>query len=217
MQTMKTKARRGSMPPAAGAGKAGTTRRKIVVYIATSADGYIARPDGSVDWLNRPRPVGDYGMAAFFRSVDTILWGRKTYDLSKRIGSGTAGFGPSIKNYVFTHRPPVSAPPGIEFVNEPVRAFAERLCAQSGKTIWMMGGGSLIASFLDAEAIDEFIIHVIPVFIGEGIPLVEPRRRDVSLELCSARRFADGVVRLHYRVKHQARKNPGPKRRPARS
>jgi dihydrofolate reductase len=156
-------------------------------------------------------------MAAFFRSVDTILWGRKTYDLALKIDGGAAGFGSSIKNYVFTHRPPMSPPPGIEFVNEPIRAFAERLRAQSGKNIWMMGGGSLIASFLDADAIDEFIIHMIPAFIGEGIPLVEPRRRDVSLELCSARRFADGVVRLHYRVKHQARKKPGAKRRPPRS
>jgi dihydrofolate reductase len=55
-----------------------TKQRKIIVYIATSADGYIARPDGNVDWLNRPRPPGDYGMGAFFKSIDTILWGRKT-------------------------------------------------------------------------------------------------------------------------------------------
>src|SRR2546427_3827140 len=56
--------------------------RKIIVYIATSADGYIARPDGSVDWLNYPPTVGDYGMGAFYRSIDTILWGRKTIDVA---------------------------------------------------------------------------------------------------------------------------------------
>ena len=56
--------------------------RKIIVYIATSADGYIARPDGNVDWLNRPRPRGNYGIGAFFRSIDTIIWGRKTLDFA---------------------------------------------------------------------------------------------------------------------------------------
>jgi dihydrofolate reductase len=82
------------------------SKRKIIVYIATSADGYIARPDGNVDWLNRPRTAGDYGMGAFFKSIDTILWGRKTYDVSLGLGGGTGGFGPKVKNYVFTHRPP---------------------------------------------------------------------------------------------------------------
>jgi dihydrofolate reductase len=56
--------------------------RKIIVYIATSADGFIARPDGSVDWLDRPRPKGNYGMGAFYRSIDTVLWGRKTCDMA---------------------------------------------------------------------------------------------------------------------------------------
>jgi dihydrofolate reductase len=70
----------------------------------------------------------------------------------------------------------------------------------SGKQIWMMGGGELIASFLDAGEIDEFDIHVIPVFIGNGIPLVAPRHRDVPLRLLSSREYPDGVVRLHYEV-----------------
>ena len=61
-------------------------KRKIIVYIATSADGYIARPDGSVDWLNRPRPVDNYGMGTFYKSIDTILWGRKTYEAALGFG-----------------------------------------------------------------------------------------------------------------------------------
>ena len=68
-------------------------QRKIIVYIATSADGYIARADGSVDWLNRPRTAGDYGMAAFFGSIDAILWGRKTYEMSAGMSGGGGGFG----------------------------------------------------------------------------------------------------------------------------
>lgn len=115
--------------------------RKIIVYIATSADGYIARLDGSVGWLDRPRPQGDYDMSAFLRSIDTVIWGRKTYD--QKI---------------------------------------------------------LISSFLDEGAIDEFMIHVVPVFIGQGIPLIAPRHGDVPLTLLSSKNFTDGVVRLHYHV-----------------
>jgi dihydrofolate reductase len=175
-------------------------RRKIIAYIATSADGYIARPDGDVAWLDDPRLKGDYGMATFFRSIDTILWGRKTYDFALTMG-GVGMYGPKVKHYIFSHHPPVNHPPDVEFATEPVGKFAARLRARAGKTVWMMGGGSLIASFLDAGGIDEFIIHVIPVFIGEGIPLIQPRHGDVQLDLVSSRRFPDGVVRLHYRVK----------------
>jgi len=177
-------------------------KRRIIAFMATSADGYIARPDGNVDWLNRPRTAGDYGMAAFFRSVDTILWGRRTYDESLLRGGpgGPGGFGLTLKNYVFTHHPPESAPAGMEFVTGPIGDFAKGLRARPGKDIWMMGGGGVIGSFLDAGQIDDFIIHVIPTFIGEGIPLIQPRRRMVKLALASSRRFSDGVVRLHYQV-----------------
>jgi dihydrofolate reductase len=175
--------------------------RKIIVFIATSADGFIARSDGSVDWLDRPRPPGNYGMGEFLDSVDTILWGRKTWGP----GAGS-GFGSRFKNYVFTTKPPARKHKGVEFVNEPVAAFAKRLRAEPGKNIWMMGGAGIIASFLDAGAIDEFIIHVVPVLIGEGIPLVQARRRTVRLSLRSSHSFPDGVVRLHYQVLGSPRK-----------
>jgi dihydrofolate reductase len=173
-------------------------KRKIIVYIATSADGYIARSDGSVDWLNRPRPAGNYGMGEFFRSIDTILWGRRTYDEARMRGGG-GGFGPKVKNFVFSHRPPEPpVPHNVEFVNQPIGAFAKRVRAVPGKNIWMMGGGGVIASFLDAGAIDEFLIHVVPIFIGEGIPLIAARHLSVPLTLLSS--YPDGVVRLHYSV-----------------
>jgi dihydrofolate reductase len=180
------------------------TPRKIIVSIATSADGYIARPDGDVEWLNRlPRTV-DHGMAAFYRTIDTILWGRKTYDWAlayhKKKGSKGRIFDTKVANYVFSRKPPKRAAPGVEFVSEPVETFAQRLRARPGKQIWMMGGGGLIASFLDAGEIDEFDIHVIPTFIGKGIPLVAPRHRDIPLRLRSAKKYPDGVVGLRYEV-----------------
>ena len=180
-------------------------KRKIIVSIAMSADGFIARRDGSFDWLDRPRPKGHYGMDAFYKSIDTILWGRKTCDMAvefqKKSVSGTA-FDTRVKNYVFTRSLPSSvALAGVEFVNEPIKAFATRLREKKGKDIWMMGGAGIIASFLDEGEIDEFLISVIPTFIGEGIPLIAPGRRTVPLKLISCTKFTDGVVKLHYAVR----------------
>ena len=176
--------------------------RKIIASLAASADGYIARPDGSVDWLNRPRTAGDYGMSAFFKSIDTLIFGRKTYDVSLSFTKdGKApSHGPKIKSYVFTHNPPSESESGVEFVDEPVKDFAKRLRATQGKDIWMMGGGELIASFVDAGELDEFIIHVIPTFIREGIPLIA-QGKDVELSLIESHQYKDGVVKLHYKVK----------------
>jgi dihydrofolate reductase len=181
-------------------------KRKIIVYIATSADGFIARPDGSFDWLERPHPKGNYGMNAFYESIDTILWGRKTCDMAldfQRKGVAGTAFDTKVKNYVFTRSPlPSAAPEGVEFVNEPIKAFTTRLREQKGKHIWMMGGAGIIASFLDEGEIDEFMISVIPILIGEGIPLISPGRRTVPLKLISCAKFTDGVVKLHYAVRN---------------
>src|SRR6266481_1529279 len=178
-------------------------KRKIIVYISTSADGFIARADGSVDWLDRPRPKDNYGMGAFYKSIDTILWGRKTCDMAldfQKKGVSGSAFDTRVKNYVFFRRtlPQLGAPAGVEFVTEPIKAFATRLRQKKGKDIWIMGGAGIIASFLDAGEIDEFMIHVIPIFIDEGIPLIAPGRRTVPLELLSCTKSPDGVLELHY-------------------
>jgi dihydrofolate reductase len=176
--------------------------RKIIAYIATSADGYIARPDGDVAWLDRPRIAGDYGMVTFYKSVDTVLMGRKTYDIGRKLGQD--GYSDKI-NYVFSRTRRRSRTPYIQFVNEAVGDFARRLCAAKGKHVWLVGGGELIGAFLDAGRINEFIIHVVPTFIGAGIPLLHPRHRAVQLRLLSSRAFSDGVVRLHYAVSPRSR------------
>ncbi len=184
------------------AGITGMTKgRKVIVHIATSADGYIARSDGDLEWLtSRPAPQGFYGMNAFMRSVDTTVLGRKTYEVSLRMG---AKFDSQSRNIVFSHHPPpADAPSGVEFVNDAIGPFVSRLREQPGKDIWLMGGGEIIASFLDAQAIDEFAISVVPVFIGDGIPLIARRHRHVPLELLSSERFEDGVVQSRYRLGH---------------
>jgi dihydrofolate reductase len=144
-------------------------------------------------------------MGAFYRSIDTILWGRKTYDVAlefQKKGVAGSAFDPNLKNYVFTRTLLSSrAPKGVEFVNEPVKLFAARMRATEGKDIWMMGGADIIASFIDDGEIDEFIISLVPILIGEGIPLIAPRHRTLPLSLIACTKFADGLVKLHYSVR----------------
>ena len=175
-------------------------KRAIIVNIATSADGFVARPDGDMEWLtSRPAPKGFYGLPKFARSVDAKILGRKTFDMSVELG---ARFSEKETHYVFSRRPPRgSVPAGVQFVTQSIAAFVERIRREPGKNIWMMGGGEIIGAFLDEGAIDEFIISVVPTFIGEGVPLMAPRHRDVPLRLLSVKHFPDGVVQTHYRVK----------------
>src|SRR5689334_23908744 len=115
-------------------------QRKIIVNIATSADGYVARSDGNLDWLtDRRAPKGFYGLPEFERSTDAKILGRKTFDRSLEMG---ARFSESGAYHVFSrHAPPASVPAGVTFVTESIGAFAERVRKQAGKNIWMMGGG----------------------------------------------------------------------------
>ena len=179
----------------------GMTQRKFIVYAAVSADGYIARPDGDIDWLNRrPDPAHGYGYSKFVASCDTVIVGRKTYDFALSMGQKSF---PGLDAYVFTHRP--LDIDEVEFVSGDVAPLARKLRASSGKNIWLCGGAEIIAQFLDIGAVDEFSIHVIPTLIGEGIPLIAPRHRDVPLELIDTNAFDDGVVHLHYRTAFQKR------------
>ena len=177
-----------------------TTSRKVIVHIAASADGYIARADGDLEWLtSRKAPEGFYGMNAFMRTIDTKVLGRKTYEEAVKLGAKFDS--KEGRTVVFSHQaPPSGTRASIEFVNEAIDGFVSRLRAQAGKDIWLMGGGEIIAAFLDAKAIDEFVISVVPVFIGDGIPLIARKHRHIKLELISSESFDDGLVQSRYHV-----------------
>jgi len=172
--------------------------RKIIYYVAVSADGFIARPDGDVAWLDRPRTAGDYGMAAFYRTIDTVIMGRKTYEVGLKLGQKSFA---GKKNYVFSHTLRPSARARVEIVSGDVGELAWKLRAEEGQDVWLVGGAELAAAFLDAGQVDELIVHVIPTLIGEGVPLLEPRHRSMELKLLSIRTYRDGVVRFHYGVR----------------
>lgn len=172
--------------------------RKIIFRGAASVDGFIARLDGSVDWLQNPSLKGDYGLREFYGSVDTCIMGRKTYDVAVSFGM-SQGYSEK-KNYVFSRSIKKATSPEVMIVSEDVAGFAQRLRGEEGKDIWLVGGAELVAAFLDCGQLDEFIIDVIPTMIGEGIPLVAPRYRNLSLKLIASKNFPDGVVELHYEV-----------------
>lgn len=172
--------------------------RKIIAYLATSVDGFIARPDGSVDWLDRPRPRGNYGMGAFIHSIDTVVMGRATYDVGKKLG---APIWSGAKNIILSRTLAPETVKDAIVEKGDVRRLADRWRKEDGRDIWLMGGAKVFGEFLDAGALDELIIHMVPVLIGAGIPLFDPKRRTSPLELVSTKKFSDGVVRLHYATK----------------
>lgn len=173
--------------------------RKLIAYLATSVDGFIARPDGDVAWLDRPRPPDDYGMQTFLRAVDTVIMGRRTWEVGQTLGGAVVE---GKRNIVLSRTLPSYGCPGATVENIDAGIFAGQLRSAKGKNVWLMGGADVFGSFLSAGALDELIIHVVPVIIGTGISLFDASPRQTELRLRSTRRFPDGVVRLHYDIEN---------------
>ncbi len=174
--------------------------RKITLGIAMSLDGYIARENGAVDWLRMEdlTEAADEGRE-FFQSIDTILFGRKTYEKGLEMGGDFGG----VMNYVFTRTPQMSKSENIEFVSENVKEFVEDLKRQKGKNILLMGGGNLAKTFFEAGLIDEIILSIQPTILGRGIPLFLPHERQTELELIEVKTRLSGSVQISYTVKQQ--------------
>jgi dihydrofolate reductase len=175
--------------------------REVVLGLGISLDGYIARPDGAVDFLFMPR---DFSMGPFFATIDTAIMGRKTYDVALKMGGG--GFSDSkIKNYVFSHSQPPGERGGVAFVNESPKSFLAKLRKRPGKNIWLMGGGELARDFLKDDLVDELYIGMVPILIGEGIPLFPGGFPEREFTLLENKTFSRGLIALKYA---RARKRP---------
>ena len=168
--------------------------RKVVLGLGISLDGYIARPDGAVDFLFMPK---DYSMGPFFATIDIAIMGRKTFDVALKMGGGS--FSESkMKNYVFSHSQPPGERGGVTFVNESPRHFLEKLRKFPGKNIWLMGGGELARDLLKDDLVDELYIGVVPVLIGEGIPLFPSGFPQREFTLLENKTFSKGLIALKY-------------------
>ncbi len=154
--------------------------KKIKLYIAASIDGYIARPDGDLDWLTKaPNPdEEDFGYNAFLESVDTTLMGNETYKWL--LNQGVEDPYPGLRNYVFS-RTKKESNGFVEFVNDDPASFAKIIREGDGKDIFLVGGGVIIASILAARLIDEIHLTIVPVFLGKGIPLFPTQMKDLNI------------------------------------
>jgi dihydrofolate reductase len=167
--------------------------KRVVLGVGISLDGYIARPDGSVDFLFMPK---DYSMAPFFRRIDVAVMGRKTYEMGlKQSGGSIPNSG--MKYYVFSRSLDVGERGGVTFVKEP-RELIGTLRKAKGKDIWLMGGGELTRAFLKEDLVDELYLGVVPVLIGAGIlafPSGFPQR---EFKLVENKTYSRGLIALRY-------------------
>jgi dihydrofolate reductase len=168
--------------------------RKVVLGLGISLDGYIARPDGSVDFLFMPK---DYSMGPFFATIDTAIMGRKTYDVALKMSGGTYNDSGLI-SYVFSHSQPPGERGGVTFVNESPKTFLAKLRKRPGKNIWLMGGGELARDFLKDDLVDELYIGIVPVLIGEGLPLFPSGFPQRKFSLLENKTFSKGMIALKY-------------------
>lgn len=184
--------------------------RKVTLGLANSLDNYIARKDGGSDWLHWNKEIADIS-AKFLKTVDTILIGRKTYEVMLAFGQTSY---PGAKNYVFTRSKRKSAAlrktlaakekadKNVELVTEDAARFVQSLKRKKGKGICLFGGGELAKSLFEVDLIDEVVLNIHPILLGSGVPLFHEMKRQIELEFIDSRPLKDGGLVVSYRVKH---------------
>lgn len=171
--------------------------RKVILYIATSLDGYIAKPNDDLSFLSIVQQDGeDFGYADFVKSVDTVIIGRKTYDwVMKEVPE----FPHTDKDSFIITR---TARPSIgktKFYTYNLEGLILKLKSEQGKNIFIDGGAEIVNELLKGNLIDEFIISVIPILVGNGTKLFKDGRPELKLELVSVKQFEKGLIQAHYK------------------
>lgn len=175
--------------------------RTLSLFIATTLDGYIAKPNNDLSFLKLVEKEGeDYGYAEFTSTIDTIIVGRKTYDwVVREIGSSHYDNGErNVYVITRTERPSVGK---IKFYTGNLTELVRQLKRENGKDIYCDGGAEIINELLKGDLVDEFIISVIPVLVGNGTRLFKDGRPEQQLELLRTKSFDTGLTQLHYRRK----------------
>ncbi|MET3939205.1 dihydrofolate reductase [Paenibacillus sp. PvP094] len=170
---------------------------KVVLYIAMSLDGYIARKDGSVDWLfDVEGDGGDNGYAAFHQTIGTVVMGRTTYeDVLKLSEEFPYADRPT---YVLSRseQPPA---PHVQFTTEPVETLIPHLKQASDDDLWIVGGGQLVQAVLEKQLLDEIEVAVIPKILGEGIPLFPEGTVPSNLKMIGTQTLGQ-IISIRYQV-----------------
>ncbi|OCA90493.1 hypothetical protein A8F94_00980 [Bacillus sp. FJAT-27225] len=174
------------------------SERKVVVFIAQSLDGYIATKDDSLEWLFLVEGEGDNGYSEFYETVDTVLMGKRTYDWIMEQEKGNFPYHPK-ECYVFT-RSKIEDTDNVTFFNGDIKALIDQLKNKEGRNIWVVGGSDILHTFFTKHLIDEMIVTIAPVVIGEGIPLFKEGKYQLDLHLKGIRTF-NQFAELHYLVR----------------
>ena len=184
--------------------------RKVTLGLANSLDNYIARKDGGFDWLHWSKEVAEIS-AKFMKTVDTLLIGRKTYEVMLAYGQSSY---PGKKNYVFSRskksrdalkkslEAKKKADKNVEVISANAAKFVHELKRKKGKGIVIFGGGELAKSLFEADLIDEVVLNIHPVLLGSGIPLFHEMKRQINLDLRDCKILKGGYLAVTYRVKH---------------
>ena len=170
--------------------------RKITYGAACSLDGYLARTDGSVDWLHWSDDVQRI-MGEYWPRVDVVLMGRKTYDFARAHGSGAS---PGVTTYVFSRTLRDDPEPNVYLVRDEAATFVRELKTRAGREICLLGGGELARSLFDAGLIDEVGVNIHPVLLGSGKPMFLPLQAQHDLELIDTQPLSGGCIYALYRV-----------------
>ncbi|MDN3692294.1 dihydrofolate reductase family protein [Chryseobacterium tructae] len=175
--------------------------RKISLFIAMSLDGYIAQPNDDLSFLKLVEKEGeDYGYAEFTSTIDTIIIGRKTYDyVVNEIGASHYDNGQrDIYVITRTERPKLGR---TTFYTGDITELIKRLKSENGKNIYCDGGAEVINELLKHDLIDEFVISIIPILLGNGTKLFKDGRPEQAIELVTTKTFETGLTQLHYKRK----------------
>lgn len=173
--------------------------RKLILSLAVSLDGLIEGPNGEYDWCFTDQ---DYGLADFFKRIDAVFIGRKSYEMTLTMtDSGGGGF-PKLKEYIFsTTLDKVKT--GATLIKDDIKAEVEKIKNEKGKDIWLWGGAGLTTSLLNLGLVDELSLAVHPIILGAGKPLFHDLNQRIDLKLIDTKTYSTGLVTLVYEVRRE--------------
>ncbi|QKE72742.1 dihydrofolate reductase [Arthrobacter citreus] len=169
-------------------------KRNIILYVGTSIDGYIANPDGTLEWLETTEVEGDSGYNTLLERIDTVVMGKGTYDVVRGFDMDYPYS--TYKNYVFS-KSTTGSDEYATFIDEDIKTFVENLKQAQGKDIWLVGGGNLARDFFKENLIDEFQIAIAPIVLGKGISLYSGDDITQSYKLTKVEKLGQ-LAMLHY-------------------